>query len=573
MSRELETRLSWETWVLGRRCWGGEEEALSSLSSGTGSGPLPSAESRESLGSAPNDIGESDLSDIFYSPSQPIRMLRLLRSFSISHIPPLKAFLQATQGAERTQTEAVSSLKYFIETYGCQMNSNDSAIVESVLRTAGMSPSESADSADIVLLNTCAIRDHAEQKIWQRLYEFRALRRKGQHHTIAVLGCMAERLKDKLLSEEQLAHVVVGPDAYRSLPGLLEAVRSSGETAMDVKLSQEETYADISPVRTEADGVSASISIMRGCNNMCSFCVVPFTRGRERSREMASILQEVWKLAESGTKEITFLGQNVNSYVDATSRGQAHSNTPGFAEMYRLRDFPGARFADLLSEAAQTAPKVRFRFTSPHPKDFPQALVDTIKHHSNVCKQVHLPVQSGSTSVLQRMRRGYTREAYLDLLHHLRAEIPHVSVSTDLIAGFCGESEEDHKWTLDLVEKAKFEQAFMFAYSMRPRTHAANNYPDDVPQSTKLRRLQEIIDLQRSIQKLGNEAEVGKSQEVLIEGGTKRSEWQFTGRADSGKRVIVEVAEGRERLEVGSTVQVRITASSPQTLFGQLGNS
>lgn len=500
-------------------------------------------------------------------------MLRLLRSFSISHIPPLKVFLQGAQSGERTLPEAVSSLKYFIETYGCQMNSNDSAIVESVLRTAGMTPSEKVDSADIVLLNTCAIREHAEQKIWQRLYEFRAQRRKGQNHTIAVLGCMAERLKDKLLTEEQLAHVVVGPDAYRNLPGLIEAVRNSGETAMDVRLSLEETYADISPVRAEADGVSASISIMRGCNNMCSFCVVPFTRGRERSREMASILKEVQQLAGNGVKEITFLGQNVNSYVDVTSQGQQpHSNTPGFAEMYRLRNFAGARFADLLSEAAQIAPEVRFRFTSPHPKDFPQPLIDTIKRYSNVCKQVHLPVQSGSSAVLQRMRRGYTREAYLDLLQRLREEIPHVSISTDIIAGFCGESEDDHNFTLDLLKTGKFEQAYMFAYSMRPRTHAANNYTDDVPQKVKLRRLQEIIDLQRGIQKQGNEAEIGKTHLVLIEGTTKRSDYQFSGRADNGKRVIVNGKEGERKLEAGATAKVLITAASPQTLFGQLGS-
>ena len=496
-------------------------------------------------------------------------MLRLLRPFSISHIPSFQEFLHKPPVLDSAHQEPSSGLSYYIETYGCQMNTNDSAIVASVLQTAGMTESKSIDAADIVLLNTCAVREHAEQKIWQRLYEFRAMRRKGGRHTVAVLGCMAERLKEKLITEEKLAHVVVGPDAYRSLPTLLESVRNSGTTAMDVRLSLEETYADITPIRTSSDGISASISIMRGCNNMCSFCVVPFTRGRERSRRMDSILTEVADLAGKGVKEIMFLGQNVNSYVDTSTQGESHCNTPGFTEMYRLRDFPGARFADLLGKSAEIAPNVRFRFTSPHPKNFPQSLIDTIKGHQNVCKQVHLPVQSGSSAVLQRMRRGYTREAYLDLLSRLRLSIPQVSISTDIITGFCGETEEDHQFTLDLMTKARFEQAFMFAYSMRPKTHAANNYQDDVPQRIKLRRLQEIIDLQRKIQKEGNEAEIGRRVKVLVEGKTKREEEQYTGKADSGKRVIVNVKEG-DQVQVGMVTEVEVTGSSPQTLFGRV---
>jgi MiaB/RimO family radical SAM methylthiotransferase len=406
-------------------------------------------------------------------------------------------------------------------------------------------------------VNTCSIREKAELKVKQRLHE---LKKTGAK--IAVLGCMAERLKDSLL-EDRLADIVVGPDGYRSLPQLIQAVLLEGEeNAMNVQLSAEETYADITPLRSK--GPSAYISIMRGCNNMCSFCVVPFTRGRERSRPLTSILNEVKSLQESGVKEIYLLGQNVNSYFDKTSEFQeSHENTEGFSELYRLRHGTGARFSHLLEAVAQTAPDVRIRFTSPHPKDFPPSVLKVMEKYQNVCNHIHLPLQSGSDRILQSMRRFYTQEAYLKLAEDIRRTLPGVSISTDIIAGFCGETEDDHQRTLEVVREVRFEQAFMFMYSMRSKTFAFNHFKDDVSQEVKQRRLDEIIKEVQKGQFERNKLEVGRTFEVLVEGKGKRTNW--TGKTTHNKRVGFDGTAN-----IGDLVQVKIEKVTSQSLNGKI---
>lgn len=406
-------------------------------------------------------------------------------------------------------------------------------------------------------MNTCSIREKAELKVKQRLHELTKLGMK-----VGVLGCMAERLKTSLF-DEKLADIVVGPDGYRSLPSLIQAVLLEGEeNGINVQLSTEETYADVTPLRQK--GISAYISIMRGCNNMCSFCVVPFTRGRERSRPLKSIVSEVLSLSTQGIKEITLLGQNVNSYLDVTEPIQTtHSNSEGFRELYKLRNGPGARFHHLLAAVAEAAPDVRFRFTSPHPKDFPNELIDLMKSYPNVCKNIHLPLQSGSDKILLAMRRYYTQSAYLNLVDKLRNNIEGLSISTDIISGFCGETEEDHQETLKVISQAKYEQAFMFAYSMRSKTHAFNNMQDDVPENVKKRRLGEIVELAKSVQKENNSAEIGKFYEVLVEGPGKKGGW--TGKTSHNKRVV-----GTETRVPGETLTVRIATTTSQTLFADL---
>ena len=376
---------------------------------------------------------------------------------------------------------------------------------------------------------------------------------------------MAERLKDSLL-EAKLADIVVGPDGYRSLPQLIQAVLLEGEeNAMNVQLSAEETYADITPIRSK--GISAYISIMRGCNNMCSFCVVPFTRGRERSRPAASILNEVSQLHSQGVKEIYLLGQNVNSYFDKSGEGESpHENTPGFMELYKLRQGNGTRFAELLELVAQTAPGVRIRFTSPHPKDFPSNVLKVMAKYDNICKNVHLPLQSGSDRILQSMRRYYTQEAYLNLAQDIRRILPGGTISTDIISGFCGETEEDHYQTLEVIRKVKYEQAFMFMYSMRSKTHAYNNLKDDVPEATKQRRLDEIIKEVQKTQYEANKQEIGQVVEVLVESKGKKTEW--TGKTDHNKRVGFN-----GEVKIGDLVQVKIENVTSQTLIGRILNS
>ncbi len=432
----------------------------------------------------------------------------------------------------------MSNKKFFIETYGCQMNFADSEIVNSILIEDGMTATKSAETADVILVNTCSIRENAETKVWNRLKEIRSLKKTNNDLTVGVLGCMAERIKDKIIEEEQLVDIVVGPDAYRDIPRLLAEV-DDGRKAVNVLLSLEETYADIAPVRTTGNGVSAFVSIMRGCDNMCSFCVVPFTRGRERSRPMESILKEIRQLSDEGYKEVTLLGQNVNSYKDG-------ENT----------------FTALMDAASLINPEIRFRFSSPHPKDFPDDLLYLIAERPNLCNYIHIPAQAGSDSMLERMRRPYTREQYLDLIIKMKQIIPGLSLSTDIIAGFCGETEEEHQQTMSLMKEVEYDLAYMFAYSERERTLAYRKFEDDVPEEVKKRRLTEIINQQMEIQKQRNMLELGNRHLVLVEGTSKRSDEQMSGRSDTNKIVIFD----RMDFEKGDYVEVEITSSTSATL-------
>lgn len=494
----------------------------------------------------------------------------ITKSATKSSIPKLADNNYAKMICLSNEDDVSVPLKYFIETYGCQMNVSDSEIVKSVLSSAGHLPCDSIEEADLILTNTCAIRENAEDKVWHRLQYFQSLRRKNkvskrqlakmkiaglpepkhkQYPLVGVLGCMAERLKDKLLEEESV-DFICGPDAYRDIPKLIDNFFDVGQKQANIMLSFEETYTDIHPVR-ETDSSSAFISIMRGCNNMCSFCIVPFTRGRERSRPMSSILKEIENLSNQGIKEIVLLGQNVNGYHDISEESAnlfptstQYKATPGFQNMFRSkkRDLPGARFPDLLRAVATINPEMRVRFTSPHPKDFPIEVLESIAQFPNLCPSLHLPVQSGSSSCLERMRRGYSREAYINLVEEVRKLIPNVTISTDIIAGFCGETEEEHQDTLSLMDIIQFDQAFMFAYSLRERTHAARNLTDDVPEEVKQRRLREIIDKFRShIIAKNMKDDYGKYRIVLVEGLSTRSNEQspsYTGRTDGNKRVI-----------------------------------
>ncbi|XP_062479804.1 mitochondrial tRNA methylthiotransferase CDK5RAP1 isoform X3 [Pezoporus occidentalis] len=436
--------------------------------------------------------------------------------------------------------------------------------------------------ADVILLVTCSIREKAEQAIWNRLRHLSALKawrqqQAGSPLRIGILGCMAERLKEEILHREKLVDIVAGPDAYRDLPRLL-AVAESGQQAANVLLSLDETYADILPVQTSAGGTTAFVSIMRGCDNMCSYCIVPFTRGRERSRPIASILQEVRMLSDQGVKEVTLLGQNVNSFRDMSEVQFQSAAAPGlsrgFSTVYRAKP-GGLRFAHLLDQVSRIDPEMRIRFTSPHPKDFPDEVLQLIQERHNICKQLHLPAQSGSTRVLEAMRRGYTREAYLELVHHVRDSIPGVSLSSDFIAGFCGETEEDHQQTVSLLQDVRYNVGFLFAYSMR-ETRAFHRLQDDVPAEVKQRRLQELITVFREEAARANEAMVGQCQLVLVEGPSKRSALELCGRNDGNIKVIfpdaeVEDAAGCQalaRAQPGDYVLVKVTSASSQTLRG-----
>ena len=447
---------------------------------------------------------------------------------------------------KQTSAEALGRRQVYIETYGCQMNVSDSEIVASVLREKGFGLTHDADAADVVLLNTCAIRENAEQKVRRRLDALRAQKTKGRRPIqIGVLGCMAERLRHKLLEQEKLVDLVVGPDAYRDLPRLLDEAEASGQAAVNVQLSREETYADLAPVRYGTNGLSAFVSIMRGCDNMCAFCVVPFTRGRERSRPVTSILAECAQLVDEGYKEVTVLGQNVNSYRD-----EAGEHAVSFAELlYRI---------SLLS------PDLRIRYSTSHPKDCSDELLHVHRERANVCNYIHLPVQHGNTDVLRRMRRTYTRDEYLALIERARAICPGISFSTDIIAGFCGETEREHQDTLSLMADVRYDHAFMFMYSERPDTYAARKYTDDVPEDVKKRRLSEIIQLQNAISLEGNQQEIGRVHTVLAEGPSKRSDAQLCGRTDTNKMVVFD----REGYAKGDYVDVRVTGCTSATLLG-----
>lgn len=421
------------------------------------------------------------------------------------------------------------------------MNFADSEIVNSILIEDGMSVATNAESADVILVNTCSIRENAETKVWNRLKELRSIKKTNSQLTVGVLGCMAERIKDRIIEEEHLVDIVVGPDAYRDIPRLLAEVED-GRKAVNVLLSLEETYADIAPVRTTGNGVSSFVSIMRGCDNMCSFCVVPFTRGRERSRPMQSILKEIQQLSDEGYKEVTLLGQNVNSYKDG-------ENT----------------FTALMDAASLINPEIRFRFSSPHPKDFPNDLLYLIAERPNLCNYIHIPAQAGSDTMLERMRRPYSREQYLALTKNMREIIPGVSLSTDIIAGFCGETEEEHQGTMSLMAEVGYDLAYMFAYSERERTLAHRKFEDDVPEETKKRRLSEIITQQMNIQKTRNINEIGTRHLVLVEGTSKKSEDQVSGRTDTNKIAVFD----RRDFEKGDYIEVEITDCTSATLIAK----
>jgi tRNA-2-methylthio-N6-dimethylallyladenosine synthase len=422
------------------------------------------------------------------------------------------------------------------------MNVSDTEIVNSILMEEGMKPVNEPEDAEIIFINTCSIRENAEERVWNRLKEFKALKReKDGSLTVGVLGCMAERIRDQIMEREKLVDLVVGPDAYRDLPKLLADV-DDGRKAVNVLLSLEETYADIKPVRTNDNGVSAFVTIMRGCDNMCAFCVVPFTRGRERSRPMGSILDELKQLSDQGYKEVTLLGQNVNSYLDGEND-----------------------FTKLMYEASQVDPEMRIRFSSPHPKDFPEELLHVIAEQPNLCNYIHIPAQSGNNEVLERMRRPYTREQYLDLIDTMREIIPGVTLSTDIITGFCDETEAEHEDTMSLMAKVKYDLAYMFAYSERGRTLAQRKYEDNVPEEVKKRRLSEIIEQQMNIQEELNKKEIGKKHLVLVEGTSKRSDEQLCGRTDTNKMVVFD----REDYQKGDYVEVVINDCTSATLMGE----
>jgi tRNA-2-methylthio-N6-dimethylallyladenosine synthase len=443
--------------------------------------------------------------------------------------------------------EAAGTKQVYIETYGCQMNVADSGVVASVLEDSGYGLTQDQDEADVVLLNTCAIRENAEQKIRTRLGMLRAEKEKRDGPLMmGVLGCMAERLREKLLEQEDLVDVVVGPDAYRDLPRLLHEADATGQAAVNVELSKQETYEDIQPVRYDSNGVSAYVSIMRGCDNMCTFCVVPFTRGRESSRPVTTILSEVAQLAEEGYKEVTLLGQNVNSYH------------------YTDDDGTSVSFAELVDRVSRVSPEMRVRYSTSHPKDCTDDLLKVHRDRPNVCNYIHLPVQHGNTEVLDRMRRTYTREEYLSLIERGRELCPGISFSTDIIAGFCGETEEQHQDTLSLMREVRYDHAYMFKYSERPQTYAARKLEDDVPEDVKQRRLEEIIELQNQHSEESNETEIGAVHTVLVEGTSKKSDEQLFGRTDTNKGVVFD----RENYEKGDYVKVRIDDCTSSTLLG-----
>ena len=442
--------------------------------------------------------------------------------------------------------------KFYIESYGCQMNFADSEIVASILNENGFGATRNFEEADLVLLNTCSIREKAEQTVRQRLTTFKQLKQDKPGILIGVLGCMAERLKSKFLEEEKLVDIVVGPDAYRSLPGLIEEA-GSGQKAVNVLLSREETYGDISPVRLNSNGVTGYVSIMRGCNNMCSFCVVPFTRGRERSRDAVSIVKECTDLFNNGYKEVTLLGQNVDSYYFLD---EINDET--------------VTFAKLLEKVALISPELRVRFSTSHPKDITDEVLHTMVKYENICKYIHLPVQSGSTRILQLMNRTYTREWYMAKVNRIREIMPDCGISADIIAGFCTETEEDHQQTLSIMEFAKYDYSYMFFYSERPGTLAERRYKDDIPETVKRKRLQEIVEMQNKLSKESYQKDIGNIYKVLIEGNSKKSDKDWMGRNSQNK--VVVFAKENYSYQKGDYVMVKVTAATQGTLLGQIIN-
>jgi tRNA-2-methylthio-N6-dimethylallyladenosine synthase len=438
---------------------------------------------------------------------------------------------------------------FYIESYGCQMNFADSEIVASILKEQGFGATRNVEAADLIFINTCSIREKAEQTVRKRLTDFKKVKKSNPGLLIGVLGCMAERLKAKFLEEEKLVDIVVGPDAYRSLPALIEEAET-GQKAVNVLLSREETYADIAPVRLDSNGVTAFVSIMRGCNNMCSFCVVPFTRGRERSRDAASIVAECTALWNEGYKEVTLLGQNVDSYY-------YHDEAAGET----------VTFAKLLAKVAEIHPKLRVRFSTSHPKDITDEVLHTMAQYDNICKYIHLPVQSGNTRILQLMNRTYTREWYMAKVDRIREIMPDCAISSDIIAGFCTETEEEHQDTLSIMEHSRYDLSYMFIYSERPGTLAARRYEDDVPMDVKKRRLSEIVALQGRLSYESNQRDLGKTFEVLVEGPSKRNPAEWMGRNSQNKVIVFPRPEW---LNKGDYVMVTVTECTQATLIGKI---
>lgn len=440
--------------------------------------------------------------------------------------------------------------RFYIESYGCQMNFADSEVVASILNKEGFGATRNLEEADLIFINTCSIREKAEQTVRKRLTEFRKLKEKKKGMLVGVLGCMAERLKSKFIEEERLVDIVVGPDAYRALPDLV-AEAAGGQKAVNVLLSRDETYADISPVRLDSNGVSGFVSIMRGCNNMCSFCVVPFTRGRERSRDTSSIISECRDLFEKGYREVTLLGQNVDSYY--------------FVEEESNRV---VTFANLIEEVALLSPLLRVRFSTSHPKDITDEVLQVMAKYENICKYIHLPVQSGSTRILQLMNRTYTREWYMAKVDRIREIMPDCGISSDIIAGFCTEEEEDHRDTLAVMESSRYDMSYMFFYSERPGTLAQRRYTDDIPLEVKKRRLQEIVDLQGRLSFESNKRDLNKTFTVLIEGNSKKSEQDWMGRSSQNK--VIVFPKEQYPLQKGDYVKVQVTDCTQATLLGKI---
>ena len=476
---------------------------------------------------------------------QSIFMMELLQSLNTKQHDEIR---QGEAFSPGTELDTPFKKHFYIESYGCAMNFADSEVVAAILQSNGFGATKILEEADLVLVNTCSIREKAETTVRKRLTEFRKLKKSNPGMLVGVLGCMAERLKEKFLQEEKLVDLVVGPDAYRTLPGLIQEA-ATGQKAVNVLLSREETYADIAPVRLNSNGVNAFVSIMRGCNNMCSFCVVPFTRGRERSRDTDSIIEECTDLFKKGYKEVILLGQNVDSYYWIDEQNSK-----------------AVTFAMLLEKVALINPLLRVRFSTSHPKDITDEVIFTIAKYDNICNYIHLPVQSGSSRVLQMMNRTYTREWYIARVNRIREIIPNCGLSTDMITGFCTETEEDHQQSLSLMEYCKYDLAYMYFYSERPGTLAARRFKDDISEEVKKRRLQEMIDLYRGHSLNSMQKDVGKTFKVLIEGTSKKNEEQLYGRNDQNKVVVFPKGTHKK----GDYVHIKVTSCTAGTLLGEV---
>ena len=469
-----------------------------------------------------------------------------------------KVIDETRQGEALNSETSINSTgkKLYVESYGCAMNFSDSEVVASIMAKDGYSTTRNVDEADVILINTCSIRENAESRVRTRLGDIKQKKKDNPKLVVGILGCMAERLKKALLEEEKLVDLIAGPDAYRDLPNLIDEVIGTGQKAVNVLLSRDETYADISPVRLDLGGVSAFVTITRGCDNMCSFCVVPFTRGRERSRDPLTIIQECKDLFDRGYREVTLLGQNVDSYRwNLTSKGEIKDET-----------INTTNFAELMEMVALVNPDLRVRFSTSHPKDMTDDVLEMMAKYENICSSIHLPVQSGNTNVLGRMNRGYSREWYIERIEAIRRIVDDCTITTDLIIGFCEETEEEHQDTLSLMEYAKFDFAYMYKYSERPKTLAERKFSDDIPEAIKTRRIAEIVAKQREHSLLANQKQVGNTDKVLVEGVSKKSKDEMCGR--NGKNSMVVFPKGD--FEIGQYITVKITSCTSATLLGEV---